>query len=183
MEPAVKKCSKEACPKKTIARGFCNNHYQQWRNSQPENRERLREIRQKTTQKNAEKRRAYRKKYWAENKEKLEAKRKLRNKVPLFRFKQAIVAARRNGHCWELSFDDFVSVISSPCTYCQAAPIPTSGSWLDRADCSLGYTVKNVVSCCGLCNRLKNNFLSKPEAIAVIALVKEMRGGIVWKTQ
>ncbi len=178
----IKICSKDNCQRKRVARGLCNNHYQQWRNSQPESIEKVQETRRKTRLKNSEAIRTYRKKYWAENKETIEAKRKIKNKAPLFRFNLAVASARQAGLQWELEFEQFKDLISMPCTYCQAAPPPTCGKWIDRVDSSKGYTKDNAAPCCGKCNRIKNNFLSKEETVAVIALIKEMRGGVAWTT-
>lgn len=56
-----------------------------------------------------------------------------------------------------------------PCHYCGYA-IFTIG--LDRIDNSDGYRIGNVVSCCSLCNRSKNNlsaekFISQCAQVAI----------------
>ena len=64
-----------------------------------------------------------------------------------------------------LSKDEFKSLISQDCTYCGSPPSSfylmrgSNGGILyngiDRVKSSLGYTLDNVVPCCGMCNRAK----------------------------
>lgn len=101
-------------------------------------------------------------------------------KGKLHRFRAALRQAKGSKKDWKLSFEDFCRLSELPCTYCQAEPFPNRGSWLDRVDCGAGYELENVVPCCGFCNRLKNKFLSKDEMIAVVELIKTMRGSVLW---
>lgn len=67
---------------------------------------------------------------------------------------------------WELTFDEFVNLISGHCSYCGAPPaadrnqgdlngmFPSNG--IDRIDNSLGYTTANCVTACGMCNKAKH---------------------------
>jgi hypothetical protein len=56
---------------------------------------------------------------------------------------------------FELTFEQFMTFWQKPCFYC-AAPILTIG--IDRVDSAEGYTMGNLVSCCSMCNRMKNHF-------------------------
>lgn len=74
---------------------------------------------------------------------------------------------------FELSKDEFRYLVSQPCTYCglppsrelkthrnQEMPGRANGilyTGIDRVDSNIGYTSKNSVSCCFICNRAKNN--------------------------
>jgi hypothetical protein len=62
---------------------------------------------------------------------------------------------------WEILFDQFLKLRSENCYYCDDA-IRSTGSGLDRIDNSKGYTLDNVVPCCGPCNivRAKCEFTS-----------------------
>lgn len=64
---------------------------------------------------------------------------------------------------WELSDTQFAELTQAPCVYCGGLPSnhakPYRGTFvyngIDRADNTQGYTVKNSVSCCWFCNRMK----------------------------
>lgn len=54
----------------------------------------------------------------------------------------------------ELTFEEFVHLDKQPCRYCHSEK-GSYGYGLDRIDSNKGYTLKNVVSCCGICNTIK----------------------------
>lgn len=54
-----------------------------------------------------------------------------------------------------ISKSDYIMLVKYPCFYC-GDPNMTLG--LDRLDSGLGYIAGNVVSCCSVCNRMKNAF-------------------------
>ena len=64
---------------------------------------------------------------------------------------------------FDLSFDEFVDIVTSKCDYCGAMPkqtIKEPGGTLiyngiDRIDNKGGYVSDNVVPCCGSCNQMK----------------------------
>src|SRR5208282_6747815 len=81
---------------------------------------------------------------------------------PKKRFSTAQTAENKRNILWNISFDDYELLIKQPCYYCSfefGRPVST-GSGLDRLDNNKGYEIINVVSCCELCNKLRNNFLS-----------------------
>ena len=72
--------------------------------------------------------------------------------------------ARDRGLCFELTFEQFQSLITKPCHYCGSGLIgefkrhdwePLRYNGIDRVDPSKGYTIDNVVPCCKHCNRAK----------------------------
>lgn len=63
--------------------------------------------------------------------------------------------AKRRGIDWNLTFDEFLSFWQNDCYYCNE-PIETIG--LDRLDPSKGYTLKNLVASCEMCNRMKRDY-------------------------
>ena len=111
--------------------------------------------------------------------------------------------AKSRGLNFEISYDDFLSISSKECFYC--GQIDNRNKWayvgcapnssfiesvtnrelynsmingLDRLDSSLGYTMDNVVSCCGTCNRAKmdlklDDFLSHIKKIYKWKIEKE----------
>jgi hypothetical protein len=67
---------------------------------------------------------------------------------------------------WDLTLDEYKSLVTSSCYYCGAEPhglphakhLRKSGvrrSGIDRIENSKGYTLNNCVTCCGACNREK----------------------------
>jgi hypothetical protein len=73
------------------------------------------------------------------------------------------VNARNKGRKFELTREEFESLVSSPCHYCGEPPslrnvstatkVPLNG--IDRLDSSGGYLPENVVTCCSICNNMK----------------------------
>ena len=62
--------------------------------------------------------------------------------------------ARRRKIEFGISYDEFKTFWKKPCSYC-GTPVRTIG--VDRKDSAKGYSVDNVVPCCGPCNRTKVN--------------------------
>lgn len=78
--------------------------------------------------------------------------------------------AKNRNLVWELSDDDARKLFKQACTYCGKLPheqpvcanTPDTGiggayiyNGIDRSDSRLGYTTKNAVTCCMICNRAK----------------------------
>lgn len=80
-------------------------------------------------------------------------------------------SAKRRGHSWGLSKDEFREITQSPCHYCGArnvskctpnTRVAASREWasysyngIDRRDNGLGYERSNCLPCCDTCNRAK----------------------------
>ena len=133
---------------------------------------------QKYYQENLEKERA-RGKSWYESQDKkaLYQKRKARQielgqgkyyDRPERCFKLYQRTAKDRDVSFELTFDQFKSYWQLDCFYC-GDPITTIG--LDRVDNLKGYAITNVVSCCKVCNWMKNksthdDFISRCKRIS-----------------
>jgi len=75
--------------------------------------------------------------------------------------------AKRRGFAWDLTREQARTLMGQNCHYCGTEPkqvrmrIYNTGvclyNGLDRKDCSLGYTIDNVVPCCGPCNYAKRS--------------------------
>lgn len=86
--------------------------------------------------------------------------------------------ARERGLPWDLGVEDFRRLTSLDCHYCGTAPstvLKTNAvdggyvyNGLDRVDNSRGYTLDNVVPCCGICNHAKGT-MSYGEFLAWIS--------------
>jgi hypothetical protein len=73
--------------------------------------------------------------------------------------------AKTRGLSWELSEEECIQLFKGNCNYCGSEPKLRSSSLkntpqhkisgIDRVDPSIGYTIKNCVSCCTICNEAK----------------------------
>lgn len=68
---------------------------------------------------------------------------------------------------WNLSPEEFVSIITRPCFYCGSLGNPRNRDYsknklsvngIDRIDSSLDYTINNCVPCCTMCNYMKQDY-------------------------
>jgi hypothetical protein len=102
------------------------------------------------------------------------------NSTNRYVYKSIKSGAKSRGLDFEISYNDFLSISSKECFYC--GQIDKRNKWayvgsssnssfvesvtnrklydsmingLDRLDSSFGYTMDNIVSCCGTCNRAK----------------------------
>jgi len=82
--------------------------------------------------------------------------------TPEIRYYQYKYGANKRNIDWNLSYEQFMLFWKKPCSYC-GSPVETIG--LDRIDSLKGYTIDNVVPCCGkraadhkmACNIMKSN--------------------------
>jgi hypothetical protein len=75
--------------------------------------------------------------------------------------------AIERGLVWRLTENQFDSFITSPCFFCGGEPLSIKRSknhtgdfiynGIDRLNNKRGYVSGNVVTCCKICNRAKNN--------------------------
>jgi len=85
-------------------------------------------------------------------------------------YRTYIRGAKNRNHCFELTFEEFESIISQNCYYCDGSPTENKGdqpytygqgvfkrNGIDRKNNDFGYTIDNVVPCCEICNRAKLN--------------------------
>ncbi len=96
-------------------------------------------------------------------------------------------AADQRGLEWALSMEEFVRLTSLPCHYCGQEPGQVFGnnglngkyiySGLDRTDNKAGYTVDNVVPCCGACNRMKGTMDYGP-FLELVGRISSHRPGV-----
>ena len=61
--------------------------------------------------------------------------------------------AKRRNLEFELTFSEFIDLVSKNCYYCGEI-----GGGIDRKDNNKGYTLNNSVPCCYMCNLMKFNF-------------------------
>lgn len=93
----------------------------------------------------------YAKKYYEENKEDFV---KRANSLE-GRYSDYKISARLRKLDFTLTFDQFMLFWQKPCSY-SGDSVETIR--LDRIDSHKGYSIDNIVSCCEMCNYMKNNY-------------------------
>jgi hypothetical protein len=100
-----------------------------------------------------------------------------RKEKPLrHRFNSSKSVAKRKGLEWNLSFSEFSLLTEKECFYCEK-PLNdiVAGSGLDRIDNERGYTLDNVLPCCGNCNKTRNNIYTVEETKVMIMALLDLR--------
>jgi hypothetical protein len=87
--------------------------------------------------------------------------------MPKHKFTESIGRARRVGKVWSIEREDYFVLISKKCEYC-GGDLPKYGTGLDRINNSIGYTSDNVVPCCWLCNKTRQDNFTSDEMKFVI---------------
>lgn len=101
--------------------------------------------------------------------------------------------ARRKEKNTDLSFEEFLEFTKEKtCHYCCSPLVwterinrsiePYTGTNLDRKDNSLGYSKKNCVACCDLCNKTRGNKFTYEEFKKIgwaMSLVRALRTGTI----
>lgn len=83
-------------------------------------------------------------------------------------FNDMMYQAKLRGYDWDLTKEQVYELTSQVCFYCGKEPCQVkkygsryNGDYiyngLDRVDNDKGYTIENVVPCCGQCNRAKTD--------------------------
>lgn len=110
------------------------------------------------------------------NKDKVKEHQKKSIRTIKNRFRVAVKQAKRRNKNWDLTIEQFQTIVEKDCFYCNGffKKVET-GTGLDRIINSKGYEIDNVVSCCTSCNKVKSDVLSFDETIKVIKLIIGMR--------
>lgn len=96
------------------------------------------------------------------------------NKRPGTRFTQSKYKAAKQGLEWSIGLEDYKNLIRQNCFYCDDA-VSETGKGLDRIDNDKGYTLDNVLPCCGNCNYLRGYRLTVTEMQNVVRLLQSTR--------
>ena len=70
--------------------------------------------------------------------------------IGIYKYYKANAVKRK--FVFEISKEDFFSLLDKKCVYCG-----NSSRGVDRIDSKIGYIKENCVSCCKICNVMKNN--------------------------
>lgn len=136
------------------------------------NKDKVREQRKEHYKEHAEEKKAYnnerkeyfaqkRKEYTQQNIDKVREQRKRYRKSLKSRYKKYEIGAKKRGLSFELSLDEFDEITKMPCEYCGGYSDELNGikfNGVDRIVSSEGYTSKNSVPCCEMCNRMKLDY-------------------------
>lgn len=98
---------------------------------------------------------------------------------PARRYNCLVAGAKARDLELTISKQMFIEICNrdEPCFYCNGMldTDKRKGHRLDRLDNNLGYTLENVVTCCGFCNKIKREILSPEEAKVAIKAIIEYR--------
>jgi hypothetical protein len=96
------------------------------------------------------------------------------NQKPKTRYAASRCTAKRRNLEWSLELDQYLQLISLPCHYCGGS-LCKSGVGLDRLDNSNGYTLTNVVPCCGVCNVWRADHFTPEEVKVAMDAIRTFR--------
>ena len=65
--------------------------------------------------------------------------------------------AKKRKYDFEMTKEQYLDLIDSPCIYCRRAITDTNKSGIDRRDSAKGYIEGNMDACCGECNYMKGS--------------------------
>ncbi len=92
---------------------------------------------------------------------------------PHFRWQFAKSQANHREIDFNLSEEDHAKIIIQPCYYCSKSIADEVGCGLDRLNNDEGYSLQNVVACCGTCNSSRGDRYTPEEwKVMAEALVK-----------
>lgn len=128
--------------------------------------------------------------YETNNKDKVKAKNRTHyknNKQTILNYQKAIKhtpkrkygqgkkSASERNLSWNIDYDSYLLLIAQPCDYCKCSLENMGGVSLDRIKNEIGYELTNVVPCCGICNNIRNRFLTHEEMKIAMEAVLEHR--------
>ena len=58
---------------------------------------------------------------------------------------------------WSLTDIEYIQTITEPCHYCGTYGLPDEGVGIHRVNSDKGYSIKNCVPCCPMCNIMKRH--------------------------
>jgi hypothetical protein len=84
-------------------------------------------------------------------------------------------SSRGRKYGWSLTFTEYVTIVSQPCSYCELDNSTDQGAGLDRQDNNDGYHSYNVVSCCPECNMVRNDIFTPVEMKILGQAVRQIK--------
>lgn len=96
-------------------------------------------------------------------------------KEPKRKYQKLIYKCKHEHRELGLSYEECIDLWNKGCQYCGSTLDKETGCGLDRLDNNGGYTINNVVPCCGPCNKIKNQYLTHEEMKIAMSAVLEYR--------
>lgn len=158
-------CSK--CSNPTYVRGLCRKHYR----ALPEVRQKELEYREKYLRTLGHKKRVQK---WNKS-EKGKHAINTYQKTIKGRYNFSKQKAKKQNKEFTLTLEQYEQLLSKPCYYDGVSLLGEYGVGLDRIDNNKGYTLENVLPCCGNCNKIRGATISVAEMIEVAKLLKRLR--------
>ena len=90
------------------------------------------------------------------------------------RFTRAKHQAKKRGFCWAITKEEYAQLLKCVCNYC-SGPLNLIGVGLDRIDNEKGYELGNILPCCGTCNKIRGDRLTRDEMVVAMNAVLELR--------
>ena len=90
------------------------------------------------------------------------------------KYTQLQAKCKHKNYKLDITLDKYKSLIKDGCFYCSST-LDKTGVSLDRLNNDNGYTVDNVVPCCGNCNQIRNKHLTHEEMIVAMKAVLQFR--------
>lgn len=153
-----KKNQETECLGPHMARGMCRRHYKR--------RYRKRNLKKVQTQQL--------KAYHANRDKKLATMRKHKYS-PKGRLSALIYNCKLISRECSLTLQEYSDLLAKSCYYCEEPLPPSRCTGLDRIDNSKGYSIDNVLPCCGDCNILRMHKLTVDEAKLLSMTLKSYR--------
>jgi len=93
--------------------------------------------------------------WYSRNKDSVSKRQKIYSQSKHGRFMKYRKSSKERNIKFDLTEEQFLQFWDKRCFYCG---LDVDGVGLDRLDSSDGYILYNVVSCCSVCNRMKNDY-------------------------
>ena len=75
----------------------------------------------------------------------------------------------------DIDLEHYTSLLNKGCHYCNASLNKETGAGLDRINNNKGYTMNNIIPCCGKCNQIRNIHLTKEEMEVAMKAILQHR--------
>lgn len=100
---------------------------------------------------------------------------KIHSKEPRRRWQKLVYKCKHENRKLDLTQEKCEELWNKGCHYCAKSLADETGCGLDRLNNDLGYTLSNVVPCCGSCNTIRNRFLTHEEMKIAMKAVLDYR--------
>lgn len=94
---------------------------------------------------------------------------------PKYRIHYARACAKLRKHEWAITLEQYSALLLMGCHYCGSDLTHSTGGSLDRKNNARGYTMDNVLPCCGECNVIRSCHLTVDEMEVVAKALHSYR--------